>query len=58
MEDNGDPLWLLEFVGNEEGLKTLKILLDNKTDYRSIEELIYHIDTDDLWMLFSRIKRR
>lgn len=53
-DDEGDPIWCLEFVGNVEGMKTLKVLLDYVTDYHSIDALITHIDTDDIWMQFSR----
>lgn len=44
--DSIDPLWNLAFNINEEGLRTLKLLLDNHTDLESIEESMDHIDID------------
>jgi len=63
--DNINPLWDLQFNGDENGLKVLKILLDNGLDYKSAESLVEHIFTDmdmcdgceigDEWFLNSTI---
>ncbi len=45
-----DPLWELAFVTNNEGLKTLRLLLDVETDTESINELIDHIYTDHIFL--------
>ena len=39
-------MWDLQFVSDKNGLKTLKILLDNGLDVQSAEILIDHIFTD------------
>lgn len=47
--DDGDdvnPLWSLQFVSDENGLKMLKVLLDNGLDFESAEILIDHIFID------------
>lgn len=45
-----DPLWHLAFCCNEDGIKTLKLLLDNNLDFDSVEEFIDHIYTDYLFL--------
>lgn len=44
--DNINPLWNLQFDSDENGLKVLKVLLDNGLDYKSAESLVDHIFTD------------
>lgn len=48
--DDIDPIWSLAFCCNEEGIKTLKLLLDNNLDFDSVEEFIDHVYTDYLFL--------
>jgi len=49
-DDSIDPLWELAFCCNEEGIKTLKLLLDNNLDFDSVEEFIDHVYIDYLFL--------
>jgi hypothetical protein len=63
--DNINPLWCLAFFKHENGLKTLKVLLDNGLDFASAESVIGHIlvdmevcngcEIEDEWWLNSTI---
>ena len=45
-DDDVHPLWCLQFDGNENGVRMLKLLLDQVLDIESAEILVDHIFTD------------
>ena len=49
-DDDINPLWMLSFRCTFEGIKTLKLLLDNKIDIASLEEFIEHTYTDYMFL--------
>ncbi len=54
--DNCDHLQCLEYVGNQEGIKTLELFLDNNLSSELIASVIDHIYTNDIWMIRSDLK--
>lgn len=63
--DNTNPLWNMAFYTDENGLKVLKILLDNGLDYKSAESFVEHVlvdmeicdgcEVDNEWFLYRAV---